>query len=34
MSPEANQRKAAKLMSQTSMIVAGFGRLRTGAGAV
>src|ERR1700748_3804406 len=30
MSPEANQRKAAKLMSQTSMIVAGFGRLRTG----
>ena len=30
MSPEANQRKAAKPMSQTSMIVAGFGRLRTG----
>jgi citrate synthase len=30
MSPEANQRKAAKLMSQTSMLVAGFGRLRTG----
>src|SRR5580658_3822353 len=30
MSPEANQRKAAKLMSQTSMIVAGFGRMRTG----
>jgi citrate synthase len=30
MSPEANQRKATKLMSQTSMIVAGFGRLRTG----
>jgi citrate synthase len=30
MSPEANQRKAGKLMSQTSMIVAGFGRLRTG----
>jgi citrate synthase len=30
MSPEANQRKAGKLMAQTSMIVAGFGRLRTG----
>src|SRR4051812_1363060 len=30
MAPEANQRKAAKLMSQTSMIVAGFGRLRSG----
>src|SRR3984885_14098970 len=29
MSPEANQRKAGKLMSQTSMLVAGFGRLRT-----
>src|SRR6202167_3506845 len=30
MSPAANQSKATKLMSQTSMIVAGFGRLRTG----
>ena len=30
MSPEANQRKAGKLMSQTSMIVAGLRRLRTG----
>jgi citrate synthase len=30
MSPEANQRKATKLMSQTSSIVSSFGRLRTG----
>ncbi len=30
MSPEANQRKATKLMSQTSTIVSSFGRLRTG----
>ena len=30
MSPEANQKKAVKLMSQTSMLVSGFGRLRAG----
>lgn len=30
MSPEANQRKATKLMAQTSTIVSSFGRLRTG----
>lgn len=30
MSPEANQHKATKLMSQTSTIVSSFGRLRTG----
>ena len=30
MSPEANQKKATKLMAQTSMIVSSFGRLRAG----
>jgi citrate synthase len=30
MSPEANQKKATKLMAQTSTIVSGFGRLRKG----
>src|SRR5215469_8116300 len=30
MSPEANQKKATKLMAQTSTIVSSFGRLRTG----
>jgi citrate synthase len=30
MSPEANQKKAVKLMAQTSTIVSGFGRLRKG----
>ena len=30
MSPEANQKKAVKLMAQTSTIVSSFGRLRTG----
>ncbi len=34
MSPEANQKKAIKLMSQTSSIVTSFGRLRAGAAVV